>query len=46
MGTAEIYRALLSVEQFVDALVVDVPSQDTASDSWMPLFVVLPKARS
>ena len=39
MGTSEIYRAVLGVEQVVDALVVDVPSED--ADSWMPLFVVL-----
>jgi acetoacetyl-CoA synthetase len=34
MGTAEIYRAVLAVDDVVDALVVDV-------DGWMPLFVVL-----
>ncbi|HEY8583979.1 MAG TPA: acetoacetate--CoA ligase [Capillimicrobium sp.] len=34
MGTSEIYRAVLSLEEIVDALVVDV-------DGWMPLFVVL-----
>jgi len=34
MGTAEIYRAVLSLDEVVDALVVDV-------DGWMPLFVVL-----
>ncbi|HXE43970.1 MAG TPA: acetoacetate--CoA ligase [Conexibacter sp.] len=34
MGTAEIYRAVLSVDEVLDALVVDV-------DGWMPLFVVL-----
>jgi acetoacetyl-CoA synthetase len=39
MGTSEIYRAVLSVEQVVDALVVDVPKEGT--DGWMPLFVVL-----
>jgi acetoacetyl-CoA synthetase len=38
MGTAEIYRAVLAVEDVVDALVVDVP-RDGAG--WMPLFVVL-----
>jgi acetoacetyl-CoA synthetase len=38
MGTAEIYRAVLSVPEVVDALVVDIPRGD---DSWMPLFVVL-----
>jgi acetoacetyl-CoA synthetase len=39
MGTSEIYRAVLSVDEIVDALVVDVPREGT--DGWMPLFVVL-----
>jgi acetoacetyl-CoA synthetase len=39
MGTSEIYRAVLSVDDVVDALVVDLPRQGT--DGWMPLFVVL-----
>jgi acetoacetyl-CoA synthetase len=39
MGTSEIYRAVLSVEAIVDALVVDVPKPGT--EGWMPLFVVL-----
>jgi acetoacetyl-CoA synthetase len=39
MGTSEIYRAVLSVDEVVDALVVDLPRQGT--DGWMPLFVVL-----
>jgi acetoacetyl-CoA synthetase len=39
MGTSEIYRAVLGVEQVVDALVVDVPREGT--EGWMPLFVVL-----
>jgi acetoacetyl-CoA synthetase len=39
MGTSEIYRAVLSVDAIVDALVVDVPRKDT--EGWMPLFVVL-----
>ncbi len=34
MGTSEIYRAVLALDEVVDALVVDV-------DGWMPLFVVL-----
>jgi acetoacetyl-CoA synthetase len=38
MGTAEIYRAVLAVEDVTDALVVDVPRED--GDAWMPLFVV------
>jgi acetoacetyl-CoA synthetase len=50
MGTSEIYRAVLEVDQIVDALVVDVPASQSAAaraagvgedDSWMPLFVVL-----
>jgi acetoacetyl-CoA synthetase len=50
MGTSEVYRAVLGVEQIVDALVVDVPASQSAAaraagvgedDSWMPLFVVL-----
>ncbi|HEX6456285.1 MAG TPA: acetoacetate--CoA ligase [Solirubrobacterales bacterium] len=39
MGTSEIYRAVLSIDDVVDALVVDVPRPGT--DGWMPLFVVL-----
>jgi acetoacetyl-CoA synthetase len=39
MGTSEIYRAVLSLDEVVDALVVDLPRQGT--DGWMPLFVVL-----
>jgi acetoacetyl-CoA synthetase len=39
MGTSEIYRAALSIDAVVDALVVDVPRAGT--DGWMPLFVVL-----
>jgi acetoacetyl-CoA synthetase len=39
MGTAEIYRAVLAVDEVVDALVVDVPRE--GEDNWMPLFVVL-----
>ena len=39
MGTAEIYRAVLGIEEIVDALVVDVPRPGT--DGWMPLFVVM-----
>lgn len=39
MGTSEIYRAVLSLDEVVDALVVDVPRED--GESWMPLFVVL-----
>ncbi|MGE5407769.1 MAG: acetoacetate--CoA ligase, partial [Syntrophothermus sp.] len=39
MGTAEIYRAVLSIDEITDALVVDVPKPGT--EGWMPLFVVL-----
>jgi acetoacetyl-CoA synthetase len=39
MGTSEIYRAVLSVPEVVDALVVDVPRD--GAENWMPLFVVL-----
>jgi acetoacetyl-CoA synthetase len=39
MGTAEIYRAVLAVEEVVDALVVDVPLD--GGEGYMPLFVVL-----
>jgi acetoacetyl-CoA synthetase len=39
MGTSEIYRAVLSVDQVQDALVVDVPRE--GEENWMPLFVVM-----
>ncbi|HWD86311.1 MAG TPA: acetoacetate--CoA ligase [Solirubrobacteraceae bacterium] len=39
MGTSEIYRAVLAIDDIVDALVVDVPRQGT--DGWLSLFVVL-----
>jgi acetoacetyl-CoA synthetase len=39
MGTSEIYRAVLSIDSIVDALVVDIPKPGT--EGWMPLFVVL-----
>jgi acetoacetyl-CoA synthetase len=39
MGTSEIYRAVSSLDEITDALVVDVPRPGT--DGWMPLFVVL-----
>jgi acetoacetyl-CoA synthetase len=38
MGTAEIYRAVLALDEITDALVVDISEGDEA---WMPLFVVL-----
>jgi acetoacetyl-CoA synthetase len=39
MGTSEIYRAVLSLPEIADALVVDLPRE--GEESWMPLFVVL-----
>jgi acetoacetyl-CoA synthetase len=39
MGTSEIYRAVLALDEVVDALVVDVPRP--GEENWMPLFVVL-----
>jgi acetoacetyl-CoA synthetase len=42
MGTSEIYSAVLSTDEVIDALVVDV--QSPGEDAWMPLFVVLAPA--
>jgi acetoacetyl-CoA synthetase len=39
MGTAEIYSAVLALDEIRDALVVDVPQE--GEESWLPLFVVL-----
>ncbi len=39
MGTSEIYRAVLAIDEVVDALVLDLPLPGT--DGFMPLFVVL-----
>jgi acetoacetyl-CoA synthetase len=39
MGTSEIYSAVLSLDDVVDALVIDMPKEGT--DGWMPLYVVL-----
>ncbi|MHA6623732.1 acetoacetate--CoA ligase [Pseudonocardia sp. DLS-67] len=39
MGTAEIYRSVLALEEVLDALVVDLPKPGT--DGWIALFVVL-----
>src|ERR1700733_9422716 len=39
MGTSEIYRAVLALDDVSDALVVDLPRDGT--DGWMELFVVL-----
>jgi acetoacetyl-CoA synthetase len=45
MGTSEIYRAALGVEEVLDALVVDIPKPGSDGDSqaelWMAMFVVL-----
>ncbi len=43
MGTSEIYRVVLAVDDVVDALVVDVPREGS---DWMPLFVVLREGAS
>ncbi|HET8639936.1 MAG TPA: acetoacetate--CoA ligase [Solirubrobacterales bacterium] len=39
MGTSEIYRAVLGIDEILDALVVDIPRPGT--EGWMPLFIVL-----
>jgi acetoacetyl-CoA synthetase len=39
MGTSEIYRAVATLPEVADALVVDLPRPGT--EGWMPLFVVL-----
>ncbi len=39
MGTSEIYRAVLAIDEIADALVVDLPRE--GAENWMPLFVVL-----
>jgi acetoacetyl-CoA synthetase len=39
MGTAEIYRAVLALDDVTDALVVDIPKE--GEENFMPLFVVL-----
>jgi acetoacetyl-CoA synthetase len=39
IGTSEIYRAVATLPEVADALVVDVPKPGT--EGWMPLFVVL-----
>ncbi|MEA2310646.1 MAG: acetoacetyl-CoA synthetase, partial [Solirubrobacteraceae bacterium] len=39
MGTAEIYRAVLEIDEVTDALVVDIPRE--GEENFMPLFVVL-----
>ena len=44
MGTAEIYRAVLNLDEVVDALVLDLPLKGT--EGFMPLFVVLREGTS
>jgi len=39
MGTSEIYRAVLALDEVVEALAVDIPREGT--DGWLSLFVVL-----
>jgi acetoacetyl-CoA synthetase len=41
IGTAEVYSAVLALEQVTDALAVDVPSEDGTGDGHLFLFVVL-----
>jgi acetoacetyl-CoA synthetase len=43
MGTSEIYRAVMAVDDVVDALVVDIPREGS---DWMPLFVVVREGAS
>jgi acetoacetyl-CoA synthetase len=44
MGTSEIYRAVLSIPEVLDALVIDLPKDGT--EGWMPLYVVLGEGES
>jgi acetoacetyl-CoA synthetase len=39
MGTSEIYRAVLALDEIVDALAIDVARE--GAESWLALFVVL-----
>jgi acetoacetyl-CoA synthetase len=41
IGTAEVYAAVLALEQIADALAVDVPSADGTGDGHLYLFVAL-----
>ena len=43
MGTSEIYRAVLALDDVTDALVVDIPKE--GEENFMPLFVVLRDGR-
>ncbi len=40
MGTAELYAAVLALDEVADALVVDLPPADGTNDSTLALFVV------
>jgi acetoacetyl-CoA synthetase len=44
MGTSELYRAVLALDDVVDALAIDVPRPGT--DGWLMLFVVLGEGAS
>jgi acetoacetyl-CoA synthetase len=44
MGTSEIYRAVLTLDEVLDALVLDLPLPGT--EGYMPLFVVLREGAS
>jgi acetoacetyl-CoA synthetase len=44
MGTSEIYRVVLALDEVVDALAVDLPRDGT--DGWLSLFVVLREGAS
>ena len=41
MGSAELYRAVLTLDEVVDALVVDLPGDGDGDVDVMPMFVVL-----
>ena len=41
MGTSELYRSVLALDEILDALVVDVPDESSEEGSRMTLFVVL-----
>lgn len=44
MGTSELYRAVETIPEIVDSLVVDL--EYLGRESWMPLFVVLREGRA
>jgi acetoacetyl-CoA synthetase len=45
MGSAEIYRAALTVDLVQDALIVDLADRDAPGEAWMPIFVVVAEGR-